>query len=153
MNPSTLSRRAFFRTSSTAAVAMAAASLHHRIEAAEAASGAKGRIRHSVCKWCYPKIDLETLCVAGKEMGLTSIDLLQPADFPTLKKHDLACAMVSNPVVGQEKLGRIEKAWNRVEHHDDLVAAYEERIRLLDGYFAGLVAALTAPRTNAGAAA
>jgi hydroxypyruvate isomerase len=131
MNPSSLSRRTFLRTTSTAAVAATVASLHHRIEAAETATGTKGRIRHSVCKWCYPKIDLETLCVAGKEMGLTSIDLLQPADFPTLKKHGLVCAMTSNPTIkapdGQD-LGGIARAFNRKEHHDLLVQAYEPQI-------------------------
>jgi hydroxypyruvate isomerase len=114
---------------SAAVVAATAASLQHRLGAAEAAAGLKGRINHSVCKWCYPKVSLEDLCVAGKEMGLTSIELLQPADFPTLKSHGLTCAMVSNPTAGPERLGRIEKAWNRVEHHDQLVTAYEGHIK------------------------
>jgi hydroxypyruvate isomerase len=114
-----------------AAVLSAAASLQHRLSAAENAVGAglKGRINHSVCKLCYPKISLEDLCLAGKGMGLASIELLQPADFPTLKKHGLTCAMVSNPVSGPERLGRIEKAWNRVEHHDALVQAYDQQIK------------------------
>jgi hydroxypyruvate isomerase len=115
----------------TVAAVSVAESLRQRLSAADAAAGGqmKGRINHSVCKWCYPKIELEPLCQAGKEMGLTSIELLQPADFPTLKKHGLTCAMVSNPTVGQERLGRIEKAWNRVEHHDPLVTAYEGQIK------------------------
>ena len=64
-------------------------------------------------------------------MGLTSIDLLQPADFPTLKKYDMTCAMVSNPTVKApdgKTLGGIERAWNRKEHHDLLVQAYEPQI-------------------------
>ena len=28
-------------------------------------------------------------------MGLESIDLIEVADFPTIKKHDLICAMVT----------------------------------------------------------
>ena len=124
-----MSRRVALKT---AAVAAAAGSLQERLSAAESAAGTgpkglKGRVRHSVCKWCYPKTDLETLCVAGKEMGLQSIELLQPRDIPTLKKHGLTCAMVSNPTV--DGLGGIEKAWNRVEHHDRLVGAYEEQIK------------------------
>ncbi len=123
-------RSALHRLAGTAAVVAAtAASLQQRLGAAEAAAGRKGRINHSVCKWCYPKVSLEDLCVAGKEMGLTSVELLQPADFLTLKKHGLTCAMVSNPTVGPERLGRIEKAWNRVEHHDQLVTAYEGHIK------------------------
>jgi hydroxypyruvate isomerase len=121
-------RSALGKLAGAAAVASAATSLGQRLSAAEAAAGAslKGRIHHSVCKWCYPKVSLEDLCQAGKEMGLQSIELLNPSDFPTLKKHGLICAMVSNPVV--DGLGGIERAWNRIEHHDKLVGAYEQRI-------------------------
>ena len=114
---------------SAAVVAATAASLHQRLAAADASAGAalKGRVNHSVCKWCYKNVELEDLCQAGKEMGLASVELLNPSDFPTLRKHGLICAMVSNPVV--DGLGGIEKAWNRLEHHDRLVGAYEQRIR------------------------
>jgi hydroxypyruvate isomerase len=64
-------------------------------------------------------------------MGLQSIELLQPADFPTLKKHGLTCAMVSNPTAkgpDGKSIGVIERAWNRTEHHDALVAAYTAQI-------------------------
>ncbi|HEY6167759.1 MAG TPA: TIM barrel protein, partial [Verrucomicrobiae bacterium] len=70
--------------------------------------------------------------VAGKQMGLQSIELLNPPDFPTLKKHGLHCAMVSFPSIegpGGVKLGGIPKAFNRVEHHDKLIEAYEPLIR------------------------
>ncbi len=39
----------------------------------------KGNVNHSVCKWCYPKIELEDLCKAAKQMGMSSIELLGPA--------------------------------------------------------------------------
>ncbi len=123
-----LSRRSFLTTS---AATLAAASISQRLSAANAATGSKGNIHHSACKWCYSKISLDELCAAGKPMGLTSIDLLQPADFPTLKKYDLTCAMVSNPTVKApdgKTLGGIERAWNRKEHHDLLVQAYEPQI-------------------------
>ena len=121
-------RSAITRLAATSIVAATAASLSHRLFAAEAAAPAmKGRINHSVCKWCYPKVSLEDLCVAGQGMGLQSIELLNPADFPTLKKHGLTCAMVGNPTI--DGLGGIERAWNRPEHHDKLVTAYEQRIQ------------------------
>ena len=122
---SRISRRTFLTAS-----ALAAASLRARLSAADAAVGGKGRINHSVCKWCYPKVSLEDLCVAGKDMGLTSIDLLLPADFPTLKKHGLTCAMVSFPTIKGPTgdLGGITRAFNRKEHHDLLVQAYEPHI-------------------------
>ena len=123
-----LSRRsALGKLAGGAVVAATTASLSHRLEAADAASGLKGQINHSVCKWCYAKIPLDDFCKAGKEMGLQSVELLNPPDFLTLKKFGLTCAMVSNPVI--DGLGGIDKAFNRVEHHEKLVAAYEQRIK------------------------
>ena len=118
-------------TGSAAAVAAFSASLQHRLSAQDDASGGRGNINHSVCKWCYPKIDLDLLCAEGKKFGLTSIDLLRPEDFPTLKKHGLTCAMVSNPTVkgpGGKDVGGITRAWNRKENHDGLVKAYQHDI-------------------------
>jgi hydroxypyruvate isomerase len=104
-----------------ATVALTTASLGQRLHAADAAAGSavKGRINHSVCKWCYPKVSLEDLCKAGKEMGLSSIELLELGDFPTLKKYGLSCAMVSGVP------GGINKGLNRLENHDKIVEFYE----------------------------
>jgi len=133
------SRRTFLRS---AGVVAAATALAPRFAAAEAAL--KGRINHSVCKWCYPKIALEDLCVAGKAMGLQSIELLAPADFPTIKKHGLTCAMTTSATIeapdGGKKLGTIERAFNRTEHHELLVKAYEPAINAVaDGGFKNLI--------------
>ena len=116
------------RRTALASAAGLATSLGVRLDAADAATGLKGHIHHSVCKWCYPKVSLDDLCVAGKAMGLQSIELLGPAEWPVLQKHGLTCAITSNPV--KDGLGGINKAFNRVEHHDTLVTAYEEWIPL-----------------------
>ena len=139
MNTSISRRSAVKRVAAVSVVAATASSLAQRLFAAEvAAPGMKGRINHSVCKWCYPRINLEDLCTAGKEFGLQSVELLNPPDFPTLRKHGMTCAMVSNPVI--EGLGGIERAWNRVEHHDRLVQAYEQRIKeVADAGFTNLI--------------
>ncbi len=123
-------RSALTQLASGAAAVTAVASLPGRLHAADepaAPAKLKGNLHHSVCKWCYGGIPLDEFCQAAKAMGLESVELLNPQDFPTLKKHGLVCAMVSNPTV--DGLGGIGKAWNRVEHHDKLVPAYEERIR------------------------
>jgi hydroxypyruvate isomerase len=117
-------RDAIGKALSGAVVATTALSLSERLTAAEAAAGSqlKGRINHSVCKWCYPKVNLEDLCQAGKEMGLHSIELLKVEDFPTLKKHDLICAMVSGVP------GGIENGLNRLENHDTIAEFMEQTI-------------------------
>lgn len=88
---------------------------------------AGNRVNHSVCKWCYPNIPLEDLCKAGKEFGLSSVELLGPADWPTLKKYDMTCAMANGPAL-PGGLGGITKAFNRVENHDQLVEAYSAHL-------------------------
>lgn len=56
----------------------------------------KGRLKQSVCKWCFGKMSVEELAVAAKEIGLVAIDLLGPNDFEAVKKHGLVCSMVSS---------------------------------------------------------
>ncbi|MEO0416116.1 MAG: hypothetical protein AAF226_14310 [Verrucomicrobiota bacterium] len=85
------SRRSFV-SRSTAAISAVAASMAVRYGKADdhaKEAGVAGKIRHSACKWCYPKISLEDLCIAGKEFGLESIELLMPDDFPTIKKRGI----------------------------------------------------------------
>ncbi|MBM3793473.1 MAG: TIM barrel protein, partial [Acidobacteria bacterium] len=108
--------------------ATAAAALAQRLQAADQAPGMKGRINHSVCKWCFPNIPLEDLCRSSKEYGLSSIELLGPNDWPTLKKYGLTCAMANGPQL-PGGLGGISKAFNRVENHDQLVEAYTAHLQ------------------------
>jgi hydroxypyruvate isomerase len=121
-----MTRRNFIKS---AALATAVSPLMPRLARAEASAPAKlkGNLQHSVCRWCYDKIPLEDLCAAGKEMGLVGIDLLNPADFATVKKYGLVCSMVSSPTV--DGLGGISQAFNRLEHHDKLAQAYEQRLK------------------------
>jgi len=117
-----ISRRSALRRVTGSTVALAAAvDLSNRLEAADEAAGSKlkYRINHSVCKWCYGKIPLEEFCQAAKPIGLQSVELLEVADFPTLRKHDLVCAMVSGVP------GGITKGLNRVENHDKIVEFFE----------------------------
>jgi len=62
------------------------------------------------------------MCQAGKGMGLQSIELLTVDDFPTLKKYDLRCAMVSGVP------GGITSGLNRLENHDKIVEFFEQSI-------------------------
>ncbi len=89
-------------------------------------------IQHSVCRWCYDAIPLEDLCIAARDFGISSVELVMPPDLPVLKKFGLTCAMVSFPLgttPSGVEVGRIEKAFNRLEHHDTLVEIYEPHMR------------------------
>ena len=59
----------------------------------------KGRINQSVCDWCFlgdcssKPMTLEQLCEASAALGIKSVELVAPKDWPVLKKHGLICAM------------------------------------------------------------
>jgi hydroxypyruvate isomerase len=116
-----MSRRSALRKVTGSTVALAAANLSGRLQAADDAVGSKlkGRIHHSVCRWCYGKISLPDLCQAANSIGLQSIDLLEVGDFPTLKQFGLVCAMVSGVP------GGIGSGLNRLENHDKIVEFFE----------------------------
>ena len=82
----------------------------------------KGRVNHSVCKWCYPKIALEDLAKAAKQIGLSSIELLGPDEWPVIKKYGLTCAMPWGAGKG------ITQGFNDPKLHEELIASYEEVI-------------------------
>jgi hydroxypyruvate isomerase len=79
---------------------------------------------HSVCRWCYASVPLETLAEYSREVGIQSVELLGPADWPTLKKFGLTCAMSSEP-----KPATLEGGVNRRADHAALVPAYLQRIQ------------------------
>ena len=45
----------------------------------------KGRVKQSVCQWCYKGMSIDDLCAAAAGMGLKSVELIQPKDFATVK--------------------------------------------------------------------
>jgi len=113
--------------------------------------GERNRINHSVCKWCYDDIPLEDLCLAAREIGIQSIELLMPDELPVLQKHGLVCAMVSFPTGTAPdgvKVGCIENAFNRIEHHDTLVSIYEPHLKAAAAAGAGQVICFSGNRAG-----
>ena len=56
----------------------------------------KGRIKQSVCHWCFEPMSLETLARNAAAMGIRSVELVPPAQWPILKKLGLVCALTSS---------------------------------------------------------
>jgi hydroxypyruvate isomerase len=116
-----LSRRSALRNLAGSAALLGAASATPELALAAEDTPLKGNIHHSVCQWCYGKLSLDELCQAANTIGIQSIDLLGPDQWATAKKYGLVCAMCNGP-------DNIGYGWNRVEHHDKLVAAFEKAI-------------------------
>jgi hydroxypyruvate isomerase len=75
----------------------------------------KGRLKQSVCRWCYGKIPLPEFCKAVSEIGLTAIDLIDEKDWPLLTDHGLICSM------GWKMGGDIPNGLNDPANHDLIV--------------------------------
>lgn len=106
---------------SGAAIAFAGASLATRVSAAESRldDAVKGRINHSVCRWCYQNIPLDDLCKAAKDIGIASIELVGPEEWPTLQKYGLTSALPWGAGKG------ITEGFNNPSLHDELIKSYE----------------------------
>ncbi|MCF0060388.1 TIM barrel protein [Dyadobacter chenwenxiniae] len=83
-----------------------------------------GQIRHSVCRWCYNKIPFETFAEETKKLGITSIELCGPSEWPVLKKYGLTCALPW----GEGITRNLEKGFCDPANHDELIKGFEELI-------------------------
>ena len=82
----------------------------------------KGNINHSVSRWCFDKIDLETLCIEAKKMGITGIDLVGPEAWPTLKKYNLVSTMCNGAELN------LVDGFNDSQFHEKLIQRYTDMI-------------------------
>jgi hydroxypyruvate isomerase len=57
----------------------------------------KGRINQSITYWSYQKYwNVEQICQIAKELGCKTLGLIEPEDWPILKKHGLVCGLTSS---------------------------------------------------------
>nr|WP_121274086.1 TIM barrel protein [Pedobacter schmidteae] len=82
----------------------------------------KGNVNHSVCRWCFGKLELDELCIEAKKIGIKAIDLVGPKDWPTLKKHGLYSSMCNGAEIN------LVDGWNDPAFHATLIKNYTEMI-------------------------
>jgi hydroxypyruvate isomerase len=135
--PSLPNRRTALKNllASTAAVgATGALSAFTSEEKPTAAVALKGNINHSVCRWCYQDIPLEQLCTAAKSIGIKGIDLVGPADWPTLKKYGLDSPMCNGAEIN------LTDGFNNPQFHATLQKNYAAMIpRVADAGYRNLI--------------
>jgi len=115
-----MKRRTFIGTSTAATVGMVTANAMPR-KSPEASSGWKGNINHSVCRWCYNGIPLEEFLQNLKSLGMNSIDLVGPEDWPLMKKYGIHGSMCWGA-------GGITDGWNDLQFRDTLIESYTDMI-------------------------
>jgi len=119
-----ISRRNLIKTGVAIAAAPRLASAAALAGGEQSAAVRKGRVRQSVCRWCYQAIPLDDLCAFAVKIGLRGIDLLQPDEWAIPQKYGLICTM------GYAGGGDIGNALNRIENHAAIEQAFRKNIPL-----------------------
>lgn len=83
-----------------------------------------GRLKQSVCRWCYSKVPDDVFFKAVADMGLTAVDLLTEKEWPVAAKYGLTCSM------GSGGGGTITDGINVKANHDEIVKNMERTIPL-----------------------
>ncbi len=113
------------RRAALAAIAGSAVALPHATHLVAApATSRPGRLRQSVCRWCYADLPLDELCRNAKAIGLKSVELLSESEWSVPAKYGLTCAMANGP-------STIPVGFNRPNEHDRLVAESERLLPLV----------------------
>src|SRR5689334_12216684 len=80
----------------------------------------RNRIQQSVIYWCFKPMPVEELAGHAAQMGLKSVELVAPENWPMLKKLGLICAMT--PSHG------FAKGFARKEEHAECLDVLRKRI-------------------------
>jgi hydroxypyruvate isomerase len=121
-DPSLVSRRQLLRGAAALGAASALTSLPLQpVPAAEDKAVVKRRIKQSVVFWCFntagEKWDAEQTCQVARELGCPSVELIEPAHWDLLKKHDLVCAIAPNGMPGAPFM----KGFNNTRYHEEVI--------------------------------
>jgi hydroxypyruvate isomerase len=85
----------------------------------------KGNVHHSVSRWTYGDLEIEELCLLVKSLGFNAIDLVGPADWPMLKKHNIDSSMCNGAELN------LVDGWIHPQFHDELTKRYLSHIDLM----------------------
>jgi hydroxypyruvate isomerase len=69
------------------------------------------RLKQSIVRWCFEEHwNIEQLCLQAKRLGCVSVELVDPKEWPVLKKHGLVCAIAGSH--------GFEKGMNNPKYHE-----------------------------------
>ena len=112
---------------SLGAAALAGMATNSKVAAADKAV-TKGRISQSVVFWCFnvagEEWSLDKTCEITAQLGGKSVELVDPADWGTLKKHNLVCAIAPNGMPGAPFM----KGPNNPVYHEEVITRTKKMI-------------------------
>jgi hydroxypyruvate isomerase len=136
MKPSSLpssvpvvNRRHFLQGAMAGTVGAALASgLPAVSEGAKKKAEGRGRIKQSIVFWCFniagKKWDVKTTCQAAKQLGCSSVEIVDPKDWEILKEHGLICAIAPNGMPGAPFV----KGFNNPKYHEEVLGRTKKTI-------------------------
>lgn len=83
-----------------------------------------GRLKQSVCRWCFGGVSLETLCERSKAIGIQSVELLTEKEWHVPSQFGMTCAVAMGPT-------SIGNGYNRIDNHDKFTAESERLLPLV----------------------
>ncbi len=122
MKKSTNRRQAMKNIALSAAGAMALPSLVSA-KSCQAPPPKTANFHHSVCWWCFDSMKLEELCEQVRPMGITSIELTTPDEWPILQRYGLTCA------VGTLSDASLTNGYNQPALHKSLNEKYIDLVK------------------------
>ncbi|HSG73135.1 MAG TPA: TIM barrel protein [Planctomycetaceae bacterium] len=99
-------------------------------ESAEAQQKAvqKGNIKQSIVFWCFnvagEEWSIEKTCEVATSLGCASVEIVEPADWGVLKKHNLICAIAPNGMPGAPFV----KGFNNPRYHEEVIERTKKMI-------------------------
>jgi hydroxypyruvate isomerase len=118
-----MNRRHVLKGAVAAAAAAGVAGLCPRLAPAtqETKPVRKGRVKQSVVFWCFnargEKWDADKTCQVTKDLGVPSVEIIEPVHWPTLKKYGLTCAIAPNGMPGAPFM----RGFNNTQFHAELL--------------------------------
>ncbi|GGG99864.1 hydroxypyruvate isomerase family protein [Silvibacterium dinghuense] len=117
-----LSRRLFLEAGVLSGIGALTAS--GEVSSGVAPPVSSGRIRQSVCRWCYPHLSVDELSTMAVRLGLQGVDLLEVEEYEIPRRYGLICTM------GYAGGGTISDALNHPENHAAIETALRKNIPL-----------------------
>jgi hydroxypyruvate isomerase len=114
-----MQRRKFLGTSAAASVGLLATStLYAKEQKITATIKLKHNINHSARYWCYNSIALEDFLKNLNDLDMQAIDLVEPEDWPLLKKYNIHASMCWGAEIS------LTEGWSDPQHHEILIKIY-----------------------------
>jgi hydroxypyruvate isomerase len=85
----------------------------------------KNNINHSVVRWPYGRMPMEEFLKSLNEIGVKAIELVDPKDYPLLKKYNIHCSMCHGAEIN------FKEGWNDPQYHGILIKNYTKMIPIV----------------------